>query len=175
MQDNKFVIDIASRDPVVIGPETLAWSAEHLAEQRGVHYLLVVDSYALQGVVCLCDLSLAPATASVESCMHRLPTTVDDQATATEAAELMSHCQIGCLPVVGWTGGLRGVVTRHDLKQAGIIGADVETCASCGSSHGLTEDRTDYEGEAPIWLCFRCTGEARPRTPDVIESTISPD
>lgn len=172
MQPTKYVIDIASRNPVVIGPETAAWAAEHLAEQRGVHYLLVVDSYALQGVVCLCDLSLASASAPVSTCMHRWPTTVDDQATATEAAELMSHCQIGCLPVVDWSGGLRGVVTRHDLRTAGVLNGDeVATCSSCGSTHGLLE--LD-EGES-LQLCFRCSAdfEARNRTP--LESGLSPD
>jgi CBS domain-containing protein len=170
MQATKYVIDIASRNPVVIGPETVAWSAEHLAEQRGVHYLLVVDSYALQGVVCLCDLSLASASAPVKSCMHPLPTTVDDQATAMEAAELMSHCQIGCLPVVDWSGGLRGIVTRHDLKRAGILDEDVRTCASCGSTHGLT----DVSGEGDIQLCFRCGERQAPATPDVLESPVGP-
>jgi predicted transcriptional regulator len=170
MEAPKYVIDIATKDPVVIGPETIAWSAEHLAEQRGVHYLLVVDSYALQGVVCLCDLSLASASASVASCMHPLPTTVDDQATATEAAQLMTHCQIGCLPVVDWSGVLRGIVTRHDLKRAGVLAGDVPTCASCGSTHGLT----DLSGDGDIELCVRCNG-LRAATPDVIESTVTPD
>lgn len=175
MEATKYVIDIASRNPVVIGPETVVWSAEHLAEERGVHYLLVVDSYELQGIVCLCDLSLASASSTVASCMHRVPTTVEDQATAIEAAALMRDCHIGCLPVVDWSGGLRGIVTRHDLKSAGVIdGADVPTCAACGSTHGLPESGDAREGVDPQ-LCFRCTAAVHARTPDVLEPTFSPD
>jgi signal-transduction protein with cAMP-binding, CBS, and nucleotidyltransferase domain len=121
MEATKYVIDIASDSPVVIGSETSAGSAEHLAEKRGVHYLLVLDGYRLEGIVCLCDLFIAGASTRVGDCMHKTPKTVDDQATAADAAEMMSDCHVGCLPIVDWTGSLRGIVTRQDLERAGVL------------------------------------------------------
>jgi signal-transduction protein with cAMP-binding, CBS, and nucleotidyltransferase domain len=171
MEATKYVIDIATETPVVIGPDTLAWSAEHLAEQRGVHYLLVVDGYHLRGIVCLCDLLLASASSRVSACMHEKPLTVDDQATATEAAEMMASCQIGCLPVVDWTGGLKGIVTRHDLQRAGILGDGVvHSCASCGSTHGLRDDV--HDGEPCV--CFRCAAQETMRLSDADRTLSGP-
>ena len=52
----KYVVDIMTSNPVVVGPETITWTAECLAQRRCVHDLLVVRGYRLVGVVCRCDL-----------------------------------------------------------------------------------------------------------------------
>jgi CBS domain-containing protein len=153
----QFVVDIMTHDPVVVGPETPAWSADYLAGKRSVHHLLVIDGYRLVGVVCCCDLRRAGASVEVGSCMHRHPETIEDQETGDAAAERMSPRGVGCLPVIDWSGALRGVVTRHDLRDAGLLPAnDVRRCASCGSTHGLgTRDG------AAVSFCFQCGEQAR--------------
>jgi CBS domain-containing protein len=154
----RYVIDIMTHHPVVVGPGVAAWSADHLAEERGVHHLLVIDGYRLVGVVCGCDLHRAGVSVEVGACMHRHPATIDDQETADAAAHRMIALGVGCLPVVDWSETLRGVVTRHDLRGAGLLPAnDVRRCASCGSTHGL-----DASGEVtPVSFCFQCSEQAR--------------
>src|SRR5258708_7796109 len=133
IQEQKYVVDIMTAGPVLIGPESNAGSAEHLAAVRGVHHLLVMDGYRLVGVVCPCDLYTASAGASVSEYMHRKPFTIDDQETAEKAWDFMLSRGVGCLPVTDWTGSLRGVVTRRDLRRAGIVSAEsMLRCAACG-------------------------------------------
>lgn len=159
--ETQYVVDIMTPNPVVVGPDMTAWAADCLARERGVHYLLVMDRYRLVGVVCDCDLSRVGATVRVGFCMRRDPTTIDDQRTAASASALMEKRAIGCLPVVDWSGALRGVVTRHDLHHAGIAasGADL-TCASCGSSHGLVPPGGSSD-EALVRFCARCVDQGR--------------
>lgn len=158
----KYVVDIMTSGPVLIGPEANAASADHLAMTRGVHHLLVMDGYRLIGVVCPCDLYAAGTGAHVSDCMHQKPFTIDDQQTAEKAWEIMQQSGVGCLPVVDWTGSLRGVITRRDLRRAGILAAeDVPMCSSCGSTHGLRS----LSDEDDVFFCVRCIDQHRqPRT-----------
>jgi len=163
----KYVIDIATGNPVIVGPQTMAWAAEHLAEKRGVHYLIVLDGYRLAGVVCCCDLFSAGAAALVNDCMRTELVTIDDQATAAEAARLMRDRDVGCLPVVDWTGALRGIVTRRDLARVGALdGEPTRACASCGSTHGVMWP----EEGGSIAFCHRCIDHARPPRASIDEA-----
>src|SRR5437762_364357 len=119
----RYVADIMTPDPVVTSPTVTAWTADQLAEKRGVHHLAVVDGDRLVGVVCRCDLHRAGVAATIGSCMHRDPATVDEQETVEVAADRMIAMQVGCLPVVDPSGTLRGVVTRHALCRIGSIHA----------------------------------------------------
>lgn len=158
----QYVVDIMTQNPVVVGPEVASWSADHIAENRGVHYLLVIDGYRLVGVVCSCDLHRAGASTHVGSYMHAHPETIDDQETAVGAAARMAETGIGCLPVVDWCGTLRGVVTRHDLRDAGFLHPDqVLTCASCGSTHGLAHRHETAAEREAVRFCQRCLDETR--------------
>lgn len=164
-QESKFVVDIMTAGPVLIGPETNAASAEHLSSIRGVHHLLVVDGYKLVGVVCPCDLYTASAWARVSDFMHSRPFTIDDQETATEAWKIMRESGVGCLPVVDWTGALRGVVTRRDLTKAGVVSvSSLQHCTACGSTHGL-RGRT----EDGVLFCVRCLDQCRQPRSDLEE------
>jgi len=156
-REPEFVVDVMTEHPVVVGPDMPAWSADCLARTRNVHYLLVVDAYRLVGVVCGCDLEHAGADASVGSCMCDHPVTVDDQATAEAAAARMRSRRVGCLPVVDWSGALRGVVTRHDLRASGALPDRAVRCESCGSTHGLPF--TDATQDTPVF-CTRCAEDA---------------
>lgn len=166
--ETQYVVDIMSTSPVVVGPETVAWSADLLAQRRGVHHLLVIDQYRLVGVVCVCDLHRAGALMHVGDCMHRYPTTIDDQQTVDAAAEQMEADGVGCLPVLDWSGALRGVVTRHDLRAMGLLSdSHANTCASCGSTHGLDSRSRggDEDDGEPVSFCFQCREQGQePRT-----------
>ncbi len=54
--------------------------------------------------------------------MSQPPVTIDENATAEDAAMLMIACRIDCLPVVDATGVLRGIITPSDFatNDAGI-------------------------------------------------------
>jgi CBS domain-containing protein len=145
-----YVVDLMSRSPVVVGPDTGVSAAVDHAARHGVHYLMVVDGYRLRGVVCSCDLQATGPEKRVAECMHSPPVTIEDQATCEECVERMGRYGVGCLPVVDWAGALEGVVTRHDLRTAGV--SYVARCESCGSSHGLPPNHFDV----PVIFCRRC-------------------
>jgi predicted transcriptional regulator len=148
----RYVIDVMTPNPVIIGANTSIWAAECLAAERDVHHLVVMDHYEIVGEVCRCDLMRAEATAPVESCM-KPPITIDDQRTLDDALGLMSKRGVGCLPVVDWSGFLHGVITRRDLLSSGIVSPkQVRTCTNCGSAHGLGPET---HGDEPT-LCARC-------------------
>ena len=156
----RYVIDIMTTNPVVVGPATAAWSADEFAQSHDVHHLLVIDRYRLIGVVCGCDLGRVDATTTVGACMRTHPATIDDQETAEAAAALMGARGVGCLPVVDWSDTLRGVVTRHDLRDAGLLSSgEIRVCGSCGSTHGLeSHGRGDA---AVVHFCLRCREQSR--------------
>ncbi len=149
-------------NPIVVAPETMTWSAECLAHRSSVHDLLLVRSYRLIGVVCRCDLYAAEAGARVQDCMRKNPVTIDDQQTAEAAEQLLERCAIGCLPVVDWSGCLKGVLTRRDLMNAGVVPREaVRTCVSCGSTHGFPGS----SDESDVSFCVRCIEQGQqPRT-----------
>lgn len=166
LHESKYVVDVMTAGPVLIGPEANAASAEQLSARRGVHHLLVVDGYKLLGVVCPCDLYTARALSHVSEVMHASPFTIDDQETASTAWQIMQNSGVGCLPVVDWTGALRGVVTRRDLMRAGVVEpASLRRCVSCGSTHGLRGP-----GEDGVAFCVRCLDQCRPPRSEIEES-----
>jgi len=154
----QYVVDVMTKGPITIGPDVHAANAEHLSALRSVHHLLVMDGYKLVGIVCPCDLYSASAQASVSEYMHRAPITIDDQETAEAAWDVMAAHGVGCLPVTDWTGSLRGVITRRDLRRAGIVGPDkILRCAACGSTHGL---RPSVQED--VLFCVRCLDGSGP-------------
>jgi CBS domain-containing protein len=155
--DEKYVVDVMTSNPVVVAPETITWTAECLAQKKSVHDLLVVRGYRLVGVVCRCDLQVAGTAARVQDCMRTNPVTIDDQQTVDAAERLMDRCSVGCLPVVDWSGWLRGVLTLRDLLNAGVLRRGLRTCASCGSSHALPSPNGDDE----VLFCARCLEDGR--------------
>jgi hypothetical protein len=73
-----------------------------------------------------------------------------------QAAKIMCDCAVGCLPVVREPGQVVGVITRHDLRELGILGdAECPCCASCGTTHDLVKN-------APNVLFCRSCLEATP-------------
>jgi predicted transcriptional regulator len=148
---------------VAVSPATSVVEAADLAEYEGVHHLVVMDRGALVGVVCEYDLVLAGPDAVVGDCMSAPPYCIDVGATPAEAALAMQERAIGSLPVMA--GGIvLGIVTRGDLRRAGLAPADIAPplCASCGrDDHVRLDQRT--EGAA---FCLDCRDDGVPSTSD---------
>ena len=150
------VANVMSRALITVPPQTSRLDAAGVADEEGVHHLLVVDGDDLVGVVCEHDLDLAAPMARVEHCM-KVPSTIDADATLTEAARMMRELAIGCLPVVT-SGFLRGIVTRGDLRRAGLAAEEIAVplCASCGGDEHV---RLDPRTQGAMF-CLDCSERA---------------
>ena len=148
---------------VAVAPDTGVVEAAGLAEFEGVHHLLVMKGPDLVGVVCEYDLILAGPAAVVRDCMSAPPCCIDEAATVADAAQVMRDRAVGCLPVVAG-GSVLGIVTRGDLRRAGLPPADVAgpVCASCGRDDHV---RLDPRTEATAF-CLDCREDAHPSVSD---------
>jgi acetoin utilization protein AcuB len=107
----------------------------------GFHHLLVIEDGKLRGVISDRDLLKASSPfvntfaeqkrdltllkKRAHQIMSRKPITISKEATLEEAAQLMLHRSISCLPVVSAEGRIDGIITWRDLlasyaKQAGL-------------------------------------------------------
>ena len=137
------VNDLMTGRPIWIPDAARAHEALMLAETEGVHYLLVADrDKDMVGVTCLCDVARAGLNDRVQHFAHSPPTYVMSGESAQTAADMMRRCSVGCLPVLEDPGQVIGILTRHDLVEAGLFELErgVTQCASCGSTHNLTRD-----------------------------------
>jgi hypothetical protein len=75
------------------------------------------------------------------------------------AADFMRENRVGCVPVIA-EGHILGVVTRSDIRRAGILIEDPhgEVCAACGSDHHVRPDPRD----SGTLFCLECLERARP-------------
>lgn len=154
------VSSIMRRRPPSVRPANRVRDALALAREHEVEHILVVESDNVVGIVCTCDLSRARPDTAVSACMKASVVTVDGVTTLREAGDLMRSRRVGCLPV---TAGrlLMGIVTRSDLKRAGVpddlCGA---VCASCGSRHHLG---ASAGGASPFCIdCLECAEVGEP-------------
>ena len=151
------VVQLMSVFPICVDARAPAEDALASAELFGVHHLMALDGGEIAGVVCRCDLAHAGSLDSVANSMRAPAVTIAPDDGVDFAADLMLRRGVGCLPVVDDAGVLRGVVTRRDLRAAGILpdrrGGD--RCSECGTSRPLIESRCpDAE-----FLCVDCLGE----------------
>src|SRR4051812_32818242 len=121
---------------VVVASDTSCQDADALARARGLRHLLIVDGEELQGVLCLCDLHehRDRDDLPVRDVMSREVLALEDDANLAAAASAMREHHVGMLPVLA-AGTLAGVITRGDLRRAGLpeplLGAG--ECINCGS------------------------------------------
>lgn len=137
------VDDLMTHRPVWIEDRAEAYVAGDLAQKEGVHYLLVVDGENdLSGMTCRCDLARAKVSERVGTIAHSPVTYIMKGERAERAAEMMRRCGVGCLPVLSHPGRVEGIITRHDLGEAGLWDWEwgVSLCASCGSRHNLARE-----------------------------------
>jgi acetoin utilization protein AcuB len=148
------VASVMSRFPVLVDARASAELAASIATMHGVHHLLVVDEAELVGVVCRCDLENAEPGDAVSSLMCSPATVIGEDDELEQAARVMIECGVGCLPVVGRTKTLAGVVTRRDLRSAGVLPGrrGFDRCVACGTSHRLRPPADPAQAA----ICFGC-------------------
>lgn len=144
---------LMTRSPITVPPAMRVLDAAQLAAERGIRHLLVVERNDLVGVLCVCDLHAAPASAPVADCMARRVITASPKTSPQVAAATMRMRRIGSLPV-RYQGSTVGILTRSDLVRGGVpvekLG--VEKCAACGYAHNLKPDRRAPE----LLFCLYC-------------------
>jgi len=154
------VTDLMTTSAALVGvdPGTTIAAADELARRHGIRHLLVAREDDLMGVVCRCD--LVPPVLEGETVGDRMSPEVwvlPATANLADAVDVMTSHEIGCVPVVD-SGTLRGVLTRGDLRRAGLPEAllGAHRCEACGSHHGV---RPHPSLEA-IEFCLDCFDQA---------------
>jgi CBS domain-containing protein len=111
--------DVMSR-LLIVAPASLSVAgATDLAEEWQVRHLIVVEKNELAGVLCRCDLCDVDAKTPIATCMSKPVVTIGARSSLDDAVALMRETGVGCLPVTD-EGEVVGIVTRSDLKGAGI-------------------------------------------------------
>jgi len=157
------VAEVMTRSLVTVTLKTQVADAAWTCEDERIHHLLVLaPDGGLAGVTCLYDLREADAERTVESCMTTPVVCVGPDATLQTALEIMRLRGIGCLPIVRG-GRLLGIVTRGDLRKAGVPAEEVArmVCSACGSHHHVrAHPRMDG-----VAMCHLCLDRAQPPDP----------
>ncbi len=150
--------DLVQRSPTVVLPSMRVQEAEQLCYELGIAHLVVVKNLRQPlGVLCLCDLWRMPAEALVSECMSSPPETVSSQTSIEALAEIVRVQHLGCLLVLE-AGRVVGVVTRGDLRRAGILApSDCLRCAACHTDHHVRQDPV-----TGAHLCVLCLDTWKP-------------
>jgi acetoin utilization protein AcuB len=134
------VKDRMTRDPITIAPDASVHDAFRIVQDRGIHYLPVVDKRGrLIGIVTRTDLMRASPSAATTLTVHEAnyllahlqvkdamtspAITVFEEAPLEEAALIMVEKEISCLPVMRaegrhGQGKLVGIITESDIFRA---------------------------------------------------------
>ncbi len=108
-----------NRSVVTVTPEAPLAVAVALVRRTGAEHVLVMEAGNLVGILCACDLRGAGPEAQVCAHMTVPVLTVRPDAEVEEAAETMTSCGVGCLPVA--VGGLiLGTVSEAEIARAGV-------------------------------------------------------
>jgi CBS domain-containing protein len=145
------------RQPVTIAPDASIVAALLKSTTEHVSHLMVTEGRRLVGMCCVCELDEADNGSSVRTCMNANPATIDLDADISQAVALMSARRVSCLPVIA-RGELYGVITRHALRQLGLLEPDNECCGVCGSAEHVRRQRDSSE----VALCLDCSRRSQP-------------
>lgn len=141
-----------------VSPVMPVSDALELAFQHGLHHLPIIDRGSALGLVCTCDLEAAKPNATVSTSMRRPPASIGPRTSPSDALELMNSRRVGSLLVVDGE-RLIGIVTRHDLAEAGVPMSDPRGyCSCCGDIAHLKPHATGA-------LCAECWDRSLPSTP----------
>lgn len=118
--DQLVVSNLMARDPTALTPRHhIAKAAEEMRLGRIRHIPIVDAQGRLAGVVSHRDVvaSGEDTARPVSQIMNADPITVGPDTPAREAAYLMLHHAIGCVPVVGVDDKLVGIITDTDFVR----------------------------------------------------------
>lgn len=148
------ISDVMTRRPVSVDSRTPIHEAEEIAQRASVRHLLVVEREELVGVLCMCDLVGRGTELPVSVAMTPAPKTATWCDPVETAFNRMDADKIGCLPVFQGT-KVVGIVTRSDLRRAGIVAVrdpEERRCVACGDPKGIHLNRT---GDS-VAFCMEC-------------------
>ena len=126
------VINVMTENPVTITKERKISEARALFADERIHHLPVVEGNKLVGIVSSSDLvrlslmydrddeslnDFLDSQYTIDSIMQRHPITIGVEYTVREAARVLSIGGFHALPVVGYDGDLKGIVTSTDLIE----------------------------------------------------------
>lgn len=109
---------------VIVAPDATWSEAQAHAAEADVHHLLVVDGDRIAGITCGCEYGKHHPDEPVRCALGPNVFAIERSATLGEAAGAMAQLGLGCLPVLD-DGELVGVITRGDLRRAGVPAAIV--------------------------------------------------
>ena len=131
------VREIMRTEIVTLSPDETLDLGQDIMRVGRLRHMPVVDGERLVGMISDRDLfstSLARAldldgpsmrgflrAIDVSSVMRKDVVTVEPETSLAEAARLLTHRRIGCLPVVDAEGALQGLVTETDLLVAAYL------------------------------------------------------
>lgn len=139
-----------------VSPETRAQEAARMATEARVRHLLVLRHRRVVGVLCTCDLEDLAGLEEVGVHMSSPVLTACPLDSLEWAAGCMQRAGIGCLPVVALTGEVLGVITRGDLRRAGVM-VERRRCNACGSARHV--QRRPEAGF--VSFCAECLASVR--------------
>ena len=126
------VINVMTENPVTISRDQPLSEARELLADEHIHHLPVVEEGRVVGILSSSDLvrlslmydgddeslnEFLDNQYTVDSVMQRHPITIGVEYTVREAAKVLSIGGFHALPVVGYDGDLKGIVTSTDLIE----------------------------------------------------------
>ena len=126
------VIHIMTENPVTVSKDQPLSTARALLADEKIHHLPVVEGGKLIGILSSSDLvrlslmydrdddglnEFLDSQYTIDAVMQRHPITVGVEYTVREAAKVLSLGGFHALPVVGYDGELKGIVTSTDLIE----------------------------------------------------------
>ena len=156
------VAQVMTRSLVTVPPDMRVADAAWTCEDEQIHHLLVLDQGDLVGVTCLYDLREADPEGTVADCMTTPVACISADASLQAALDIMHLRGIGALPIVAG-GRLLGIITRGDLRKAGIPAEEVAklVCDACGSHHHVQM----HPRMENVAICHECFDRAHPPEP----------
>ena len=140
-----------SHPVVTMSSHACVADAQALMARQDICHLVLTDAGYVVGVVCACDLRTASADDPIGRFMVSPVLPILPTQSVADAALLMTEAKIGCLPVVAG-GNLVGVLSRSDLRRAGVLDDGAAGCASCGATRHLHRDPRG----TGVFYCIDC-------------------
>jgi CBS domain-containing protein len=131
VDSDKPVGEFMEKNVVTALPNQSLMHARRLIIDKNIERLPIVVNGAIVGIISSMDLALFLAyfkdhvpvkyqtarfrNVTIEDAMRREVITCRPDTTARDAAKIMDHKNVGCLPVIGNNDTIRGIISRTDL------------------------------------------------------------
>ena len=142
------VMDIMSKKPVMVGPETTIEESVKLMLKEKVGSLLIQENNILKGIATEKDFvekailnNLSPKKAKIKEIMNKVLITIEPDADVMDAVKTMTKYEIRRLPVVDKKNKLFGLLTINDILrvQPELFDIMIEKSRLFGSRRSFTD------------------------------------